>query len=365
MVPTILYSNKDEKRASVLVTALKDWYEKNQRDLVWRQTREPYRIWVSEIMAQQTRITAVLPYYKRFMERFPTIEDLANAGVDDVLKSWEGLGYYSRAHNLLKTAKIVQSEYGGEFPTSITLLRKLPGIGEYTAGAIASICYNLPEPAVDGNVLRVFARLEDNEMDIGVTATKKGLTAFVKELMPIDEPGIFNQSLMELGALVCLPKNPLCNECPVSFLCKAKKLGKQSELPKKAAKKALKEVAKTVLLVMNARHEVLIRQRDEALLKGLWEFYSLEKELDASEAKRHLETAGFVVKQIFPIGTSTHIFTHLKWKMCGYLCEVEEDIAPCGFEFVSIGEMRKRALPTAIQIYRDYLLEVKLPLELL
>lgn len=350
-----IYETDDKIKSDQLITLLMNWYNINQRELVWRKTQEPYAIWVSEIMAQQTRITAVLPYYKRFMAQFPSIHVLANAPIDDVLKSWEGLGYYSRAHNLLKSAKIVVEDYNGHFPSDVRLLKKLPGIGEYTAGALASICFNKPEPAVDGNVQREFARIYNNSLDVALPDSKKLLTAFIKNLMPNEQPGIFNQALMELGALVCVPKNPLCYQCPVNALCKAYALNKQNQLPVKSPKKAVNQVNFTILLIINNQDEVLLRQRDEKLLNGLWEFYMVEQALDINEAKIHLQKLGFIVENIIPLGKATHIFTHMKWNMTGYQCQVAEVVQLDKYEVVAVEDMQKLAMPTAIQYYRDWL----------
>ena len=348
------YSTENKERSLKLVSALQNWYDKSSRDLVWRKTQEPYSIWISEIMAQQTRISAVLPYYERFMALFPHVEDLAVAPIDVVLKAWEGLGYYSRAHNLSKTAKIIVEQYGGQFPKDVSLLKKLPGIGDYTAGAIASICFQEPIPAVDGNVLRVFARLEDNEMDIKQTATKKCLTNYVADILTNAKPGIFNQALMELGALICLPKNPACEECPVSVFCKAKQLDKQRILPYKSPKKEQTNADKTILIIVNPKNEVLLRQRTERLLHGLWEFYMPEVFLEEDEIENALP---YTLKKLSRIGEASHAFTHIRWNMIGYKCDIEETEPLSGYEFVSIEEMQKRAMPVAISFYTKCLLE--------
>lgn len=308
-------------------------------------------------MAQQTRITAVLPYYERFMARFPTLEALADAAADDVLKAWEGLGYYSRAHNLHAAAKLILAEYAGLFPASPALLARLPGVGAYTAGAIASICFDLPAPAVDGNVLRVFARLENNEQDIALAETKKSLTAFLQEMIPTPGAGIFNQALMELGALVCLPKNPLCGECPAACLCQARALGRQALLPVKSAKKEPRPVPKAVLLVTNPHGEVLLRQRDERLLKGLWEFFMLDQAASEDEAAAHLRALGYTVIRTAAIGQAEHTFTHMKWLMSGYHLRVEESCEPEGLVFVPAGQLKELAMPAAIRYYRKWAMD--------
>ncbi|WP_099205989.1 A/G-specific adenine glycosylase [Scatolibacter rhodanostii] len=353
----MVYEQRDNEKEERLVRNLMDWYYQNQRDLIWRKTREPYRIWISEIMAQQTRITAVLPYYERFMKTFPTLKSLAEASEDEVLKSWEGLGYYSRARNLLKTAQIIQVDHQGDFPQGSAVLKKLPGIGEYTAGAIASICFDEKVPAVDGNVQRVFARIYENRMDISIPQSKKLLTEFVREVMPERETGIFNQALMELGALICIPKIPNCESCPVQGLCEAYKKGTQAELPVKAPKKAAKQESKTILLITNGAGEVLLRQRTEKLLGGLWEFYMIEEDLTEEEVLVYLEKIGISLEKITYIGAATHIFTHKQWNMKGYECKVKDGKGIDGFSFYAKEQIENLALPTALQFFRNWLSE--------
>lgn len=216
-----------------------NWYKINQRDLPWRMNRDPYRVWVSEIMLQQTKVDTVIPYFYRFMEKFPTLEDLAAADEQEVLKAWEGLGYYSRARNLQNAVREVVAEYGGEVPTNPKDLGALKGVGPYTKGAILSIAFNQAEPAVDGNVMRVFSRVLRIEEDITLQRTKKLFEAYVKEMIDKDDPSSFNQAVMELGALICTPKSPACLFCPVQEQCSAFAEGVQEELPiKKKAKKA-------------------------------------------------------------------------------------------------------------------------------
>lgn len=353
----MIYEEKNQTKAEALVEQLMQWYHENRRDLIWRKTREPYRIWISEIMAQQTRITAVLPYYERFIHQFPTVESLARAEEDEVLKAWEGLGYYSRARNLLKTAKRIVSEYKGEFPKQSKLLQKLPGIGEYTAGAIVSICFDERVPAVDGNVQRVFARLYENYLDISVPLHKKLLTEFVYDIMPNQQTGIFNQALMELGALVCLPKNPNCEECPVQNLCKSYANGTQKKVPVKAVKKAIPQEDKIILLIRNDKDEFLLRQRTEKLLNGLWEFYSIGQNLNESGIKNELYEKGISSCSLIPIGKAVHTFTHKRWNMKGYQCDIEGRKKIEGYHFFSREEIKKLAMPTALQFFRNWLEE--------
>lgn len=354
------YEIPDANKAKQLAACLMTWYHANHRDLIWRQTRDPYRIWISEIMAQQTRITAVLPYYKRFIARFPTLESLAQASDDEVLKAWEGLGYYSRAHNLLKTAKIIWDENQGRFPRGAAALRKLPGIGDYTAGAISSICFDEPEPAVDGNVQRVFARLYANHRDIADPKSKKLLTEFVRTVMPEKEPGIFNQSLMELGALVCVPQNPLCGQCPAAAICRAKEEGLQRELPVKTPKKRIRQEDKTILLIADEQGRLLLRQRDERLLNGLWEFYMRDGAADQEQVEELLQKLPCRPMEILPVGRAQHVFTHMQWNMQGFYCRVGQLQPPEGYVLVPEEELPKLAMPTALQFFR-HLLEFDSP----
>jgi A/G-specific adenine glycosylase len=240
---------------------LLEWYEKSSRPLPWRATTDPYAIWISETMLQQTRVATVLPYYKRFLARFPTVESLAEAPEEEVLKLWSGLGYYSRARNLQRAAK----QMAGRFPDDHDAIRALAGVGEYTAGAVASIAFGLPYPAVDGNVLRVLSRVTNDAGDIGSPAVKKRLRLVADRLLDRRNPGQFNQAMMELGATLCLPKNPQCLLCPVSTLCEGRRAGQHNELPVKLRRTAQVRVERTLYIV----------ERGEALLMwqraGFWE----------------------------------------------------------------------------------------------
>ncbi|MEM7332389.1 MAG: A/G-specific adenine glycosylase [Chloroflexota bacterium] len=263
-----------------IVEKLLNWWDHDHADLPWRQTRDPYKIWVSEIMLQQTQIVTVIPYFERWMARFPTVGDLASAPLDDVLKHWEGLGYYSRARNLHAAAQMVVEKFDGELPNDVEGLLSLKGIGRYTAGAIASIAFDLPAPILDGNVIRVLTRLDDVAEDSTQTATKKVLWARADELVPNERPGDFNQSLMELGQKVCLPKKPSCLLCPIQARCLARQRGTQLERPVRPPRKRTPHydvVAgiiwrdKTAVLTLDG--EFLIAQRPlDGLLGGLWEF---------------------------------------------------------------------------------------------
>lgn len=256
---------------SVLVAALLIWYEKRKRDLPWRKTRDPYAIWVSEVMLQQTQVKTVLGYYERWMARFPTVTALAKAADDDVLHAWQGLGYYSRARRLLAGARAVEERHGGKLPKSVEALLDLPGIGPYSAGAIASIAFGLPEPLVDGNVVRVLCRLFALEGDPAKAPLKQEIWRRARELVPSDNPSAFNQSLMELGATICTPTSPRCAECPVAKQCRALAVGKERELPQLAKRAAPTEV-RTAAAYVRRGDSVLLRQMpsDAPRWAGLW-----------------------------------------------------------------------------------------------
>ncbi len=246
------------------------WYRAARRPLPWRRTKDPYRIWLSEVMLQQTRVAAVLPYYRRFLEQFPTVEALAAAPEQDLLAAWSGLGYYSRARNLRKAAR--QIVRLGEFPRSYDALRRLPGIGDYTAAAVASIAFNEPRPAVDGNVLRVLSRLSNDSGDIRSASTRRRLQALAGRLLDRQQPGEFNQAVMELGAVVCLPRFPKCAECPMSRCCAARRHGRQNDLPVRSPRSPRVTIDQT-LLVIERRGRLLLRRRPSgsARLAGFWE----------------------------------------------------------------------------------------------
>jgi len=330
-----------------MTAALLRWYEENKRDLPWRGSKEPYLIWLSEVMAQQTRIAALLPYYERFTARFPDVYALARAEEAEVLKVWEGLGYYTRARMLHKAARMVAHAHGGVFPKTAAGLLALPGIGEYTAGAIAAICYNEAVPAVDGNALRVFARIRNDDADIMLADTKKRLTAYLTERMPPDA-GVFNQAVMELGALVCVPGNPRCTECPVAAFCEGKQNGREKELPVKSKKKARRVLDVTVLVVANPVGEILVRRREERLLQGLWEFVLAEGQ---TEPEAVMAGLGLTCLEAVSAGAAVHVFTHLEWHMTGWRCQAAEADAPEGYQFVPLAVLRELALPSALAFY--------------
>ncbi|MDR1410527.1 MAG: A/G-specific adenine glycosylase [Oscillospiraceae bacterium] len=338
-------------RAENITESLLRWYKENKRDLPWRHTQDAYAVWISEVMAQQTRIAYLLAYYERFIQLFPTVDSLAQAEEADVLKVWEGLGYYTRARNLQRAAKKITRDFNSQLPRTREELLTLPGIGEYTAGAILSIAYEIPTPAVDGNVLRVFARLENSDEDVMLPQTKKRAAAFVSSIMPTKHVSYFTQALMELGALVCTPKNPDCSACPIQDCCWAQAHGQQYELPKKSVKRSPKSLKKTIIIIRSTRGEILMRQRTEALLSGLWELYRLDEALSAPQAEAHLQSLGFILQTLKSAGQAKHVFTHQIWHMHGYECTVSGQCVAEGYHWIPKEDIKKLAVPTAIRFY--------------
>ena len=309
------------------VSRILRWYPVVRRILPWRQNPTPYHTWIAEIMLQQTRVEAVIPYYIRFMKELPDIQSLAVIPDDRLLKLWEGLGYYSRARNLKKTAVLLMDQNGGSFPTSAAELRKLPGIGDYTAGAIASIAFGLPEPAVDGNVLRVITRLLACGDDISDPKTKR----FVKDLLRLHYPegyeaGLLTEGIMELGETVCLPNGvPRCDICPLNLLCAAHREGTELSFPVKAVRKPRRKEEKTVLL-LRCGNRFAIRRRDSSgLLAGLWEFPTLDGFLTREQVLRYAAGVKLPVCLASPCGEAKHVFTHVEWHMSGYLLDCEAE----------------------------------------
>lgn len=308
-----------------IVVPLLEWYEKQARILPWRSEPEPYRVWVSEIMLQQTRVEAVKPYFARFMKALPTVQALAECPEDELLKLWEGLGYYNRVRNMQKAARILVEEREGELPAQFEDLVRLPGIGKYTAGAISSIAFGIPVPAVDGNVLRVITRITADDRDIGKDSVKQAISKAVQEIIPMRRAGDFNQALIELGAIVCAPNGPAkCTECPVAHLCEAYKQGIVTELPKKAPKKARTIEEKTVLLIKDGEKVAIRKRPKKGLLAGLYELPNIEGGLSEERALEVVRGYGLAPLFIQRLEDSKHIFTHKEWHMRGYAIRVEE-----------------------------------------
>ncbi|MBQ2061180.1 MAG: A/G-specific adenine glycosylase [Oscillospiraceae bacterium] len=336
-----------------LTAPLLAWYDENHRVLPWREEVSAYRTWVSEIMLQQTRVTAVLPYFARFMAAFPTVEALAAADTEQLMKLWEGLGYYSRARNLQKAAQMVAEQFGGRFPETYEELITLPGVGDYTAGAIASIAFGQPVPAVDGNVLRVAARITGSRLDVLDAKNKKLFRDWMAQAMSPDRPGDYNQALMDLGATVCLPGGePLCVSCPARGICAARKERRQRELPVRAKKKAKREERLTVFVLLR-EDGVALRQRPKTgLLAGLWEYPHVPGKLDESEAAAQLAAWGIAPIQWEKRLDSRHEFTHIRWEMTGYVLRVRGE-GPAGWLWADGEARRQRAVPSAFARFTE------------
>lgn len=344
-----------------IVEPLLSWYGQNKRELPWRQEPTPYHVWISEIMLQQTRVEAVKGYYARFLHRLPAIRDLALCPQEELLKLWEGLGYYNRVKNMQKAAIEIEEKYQGEIPPDYQKILSLPGIGSYTAGAIASIAYKLPFPAVDGNVLRVMARLTEDGEDILKQKTKKRVEDMLKEIMPTDFPGEFNQSLMELGATVCLPKGmPRCGECPVRKLCQARAHGAMLDYPKKAEKKPRKVEERTVLIIQNNQEFAIHKRPPKGLLAGLYELPNQEGYLSREEILDYVESLGLLPLHISTAGEAKHIFSHVEWRMKGYFIKVASTEEKKIGELIFVDKKESRGrypIPSAFSAYRKYMEE--------
>lgn len=346
---------KAEQHLALIVQPLLAWYEANARILPWREQPTPYRVWISEIMLQQTRVEAVKPYFDRFIRTLPDIAALAQAPVEQLLKLWEGLGYYSRARNLQKSAGLMLDKYGGELPRSYEELRTLPGIGPYTAGAIASIAFGIPVPAVDGNVLRVVARLTACPEDIGKESVKKQMAGMLKQILPADRTGDFNQALMELGAMICLPRGTAkCACCPVAGLCLARERDIVMTLPVKAAKKPRRLEQRTVFVIL-AQGMVAVKQRPEnGLLAGLWELPNEHGWLATIKAKELMALWNIHVTALHQLPAAKHIFTHIEWQMTGYAVYAANCPDNAGLIWLKPQQLAEDlALPAAFKPYAE------------
>lgn len=342
---------------------LLEWYDNGRRILPWRENPIPYYVWVSEIMLQQTRVEAVKPYFDRFMQAVPDIHTLAEMEEEKLVKLWEGLGYYNRVRNLQKAAKLIVEQYSGEMPSEYEQLVELPGIGSYTAGAVASIAYGKAVPAVDGNVLRVLARLRMDEDDILSQKTKSRVERELATVIPMDRPGDFNQALMELGAMVCLPGGePKCGECPWEKFCQAHLTQRWSEFPKKKSKKARVIEEKTVLVIQDEDKAAFHKRPEKGLLAGMYEFPMLEGFRTEEEVLDYLKHIGLKVIHIKSIGEAKHIFSHREWHMKGYAVRVDElerptqGVAAEDWIFIDKQQARERyPIPSAYVAYTKYL----------
>ena len=339
----------DKKR---FVENLLTWYDENARVLPWRSIPTPYRVWVSEIMLQQTRVEAVIPYFERFLQAFPDISALAAADDDELHKYWEGLGYYNRVKNMKKCAQVCVEKYNGELPGSYQQLLDLPGIGEYTAGAIASIAFKIPKAAVDGNVLRVFSRVLVSEDDILKQSTKRKFQDIIQDYIPTERCDAFTQALMEIGALVCVPNAaPRCNICPLAMDCIGYQTFQANRLPNKAKKKERKLDKKTILVLVCGDKVRLHRRPNEGLLSNLYEFITLDGYCKRSDLLEPMQDHVCKVKKL---PDAKHIFSHVEWHMHGYLVEV--DTMDDGIWVNSQQLEETYAIPTAFKVYREALL---------
>lgn len=330
---------------------LLQWYHENARVLPWRSHPTPYHVWVSEIMLQQTRVAAVLGYYARFMEELPTVHHLAQVEDDRLMKLWQGLGYYNRARNLKKAAIAIVEQFGGDFPNTFAQINTLPGVGTYTAGAISSIAFGIPVPAVDGNVLRVVARITGDDGDILTSATKKRMGAQLQSILPVAHPGDFNQALMELGATVCLPNGaPLCERCPAQSFCTAHLTQRTGELPVKTPKKARRVEERTVFLVFKENRVALRRRPKGGLLAELWEY---PNELTPTPCPVE-------ASRITHAGTGKHIFTHIEWHMTAHHIEALTAALPEGWVWANKDQLvHQYPIPNAFQSF-SHLVEAQL-----
>ena len=338
-----------------LPDAILPWYQANKRDLPWRADRDPYHIWVSEIMLQQTRVEAVKGYYARFLDKFPTVADLANADDEVLHKMWEGLGYYSRVRNLKKAAQVIMEKHGGAFPKEYSEVLKLPGIGAYTAGAICSIAFEQPTPAVDGNVLRVASRLLSDNTPIDTPAFKTAVGQVLGECYP-ESAGDFTQALMELGATICGPnRKPDCESCPCKAFCQAYQGGTAEGLPVKAPKKGRRIEEKTVFILSCDGSYALEKRPNKGLLAGLWQFPNISGHLPTEETLLLVEGMGLKPKEILRQVERKHIFTHIEWRMRGIYLELTEKNET--YTWLDAEQVRTdAALPTA---FRQFFEEVE------
>ena len=331
------------------------WYREHKRDLPWRKDPDAYRVWVSEIMLQQTRVEAVKPYYERFLKKLPTVRDLADAEEDVLLKLWEGLGYYNRVRNMQKAARQIMVDFGGKFPETYEEICSLKGIGSYTAGAISAFAYGLPRPAVDGNVLRVVMRLTGSHADIMKQSVKRKVEDALQEVIPKDAASDFDQGLIELGAIVCVPNgSPHCEECPLASICEARKQGLTGEIPVKSKAKARRIENRTVLLFKDHKELAVRKRPGRGLLAGLYEFPNVEGHLTMDEVTAYCKEIGLAPVRVRPLENAKHIFSHIEWHMTGYevLVDELEKTNEKGFLFALPEEIGKKySIPSAFEVY--------------
>lgn len=326
------------------------WYHQNKRDFPWRKNKDPYHVWISEIMLQQTRIEAVIAYYNRFMKEIPTVFDLAEVEEEKLLKLWEGLGYYNRARNLKKAAKIIVSNYQGKFPTTYLELLELPGIGEYTASAISSICFGEKKATVDGNVLRVYMRYYNDKSNISDAKTRALVKMKLESMLP-DNSGDFNEGIMELGEVICIPNGvPLCSSCPIREGCIAREENTYLNLPVKNKKKEPKKINYTILLFEYQGKIAITKRVNKSLLNNLWEFPNLEGKYSSSDIKNYLDNRNIKYSSVEKSVSYTHVFSHQKWDMISYKIKLKEELNEVDIIMRDIKEVSEEyAIPTAFQ----------------
>jgi len=308
-----------KKELKIIVNPLLEWYQKEKRDLPWRHTKDSYKIWISEIMLQQTRVEAVKEYYERFLKELPTLKDLATVDEDKLLKLWEGLGYYSRARNLKKCAETLIKNNQTELPRNYDELKSLPGIGPYAAGSIGSIAYDLKTPAIDGNVLRVMTRIYEDDRNIMNSQVRREYFQKIQEIMPADHTRDFTESLMELGALVCVPNGaPTCLTCPLNFCCQSYQHGTMLQYPVKK-KSAVRKIEEKTIIILEYNGKYAIQKRpDTGLLASMYEFFSIPSKLSEEELEMFLEEHDILSQKVYNLGILKHIFSHIEWHMVGY-----------------------------------------------
>ena len=352
-VPVVLESPRLREAVEPVI----QWYRENHRNLPWRNTRDPYRIWVSEIMLQQTRVEAVKRYYERFLSELPTVKELAEVPEDRLMKLWEGLGYYNRVRNMQKAARQVMEEYQGEFPHTYDTIRSLTGIGNYTAGAVSSFAFGIPKPAVDGNVLRVLSRILASEEDIMKACVRSWMERAVEEVIPEQNASDFNQGLIELGALICVPNgDPRCRECPAAGLCLAREKGIQTRLPVKAKAKARRIEKRTVLIFRDARGVAIRKRPSRGLLAGLYELPNVEGHLTGRQAADYGKSIGLMPVRVRKLEDAKHIFSHVEWHMIGYEMLVDELEKSCGAEMIFAKKEELEtvySIPSAFESYMN------------
>ena len=353
-VPVVLEDESLYRMAQPLV----EWYRQNKRKLPWRDIKDPYRIWVSEIMLQQTRVEAVKPFYERFLRELPNVQALAEAEEEKLLKLWEGLGYYNRVRNMQKAAREIMVEYGGIFPNEYEKIRKLTGIGNYTAGAIGSFAFHIPKPAVDGNVLRVVSRITENRNDIMKASVRASIEEALEQVIPRDAACDFNQGLIELGATVCGPNGaPKCDECPLTHLCRAYQNGTQEELPVKSKAKARKIETRTVLVLKDGETVAICKRPSKGLLAGLYELPNVAGHFSEQEAVRYCKEIGLSPLHIQKLEDAKHIFSHVEWQMIGYSIRVDELEKACTEDMLFVKPEEIESLypiPAAFESYVKY-----------